>query len=174
MRDFYNQHGIIHQRRCAYTPKQNSVVERKHQHIFIMARSLKFQATLPLPFWSDCILTAVHLINRILKPLLQNKSPYELFFNKLPDYDHLKTFGCLAYVSTYSHTRNKFSPRSTQCNFLGYPIGIKRYKYLDPLTNKFLISCHVLFMKISFLLNSLLLTSILMIYLSWFFQILQH
>lgn len=110
-----------------------------------MARSLKFQATLPLPFWSDCILTTVHLINRIPKPLLQNKSPYELFFNKLPDYDHLKTFGCLAYVSTYSHTRNKLSPRSTQCNFLGYPTDIKGYKYLDPVINKFLISRHVIF-----------------------------
>ena len=55
MRTFYEEHGMVHETSC---------VERKHRHILEVARALRFQASLPIKFWGECVLTVVYLINR--------------------------------------------------------------------------------------------------------------
>ena len=89
MKDFFLNNGVEFQRSCVYTPQQNGVVERKHRYILNIARALRFQSNLPLFFLGECVLTAVYLINILPTPLLNQKSPFELLYNKPPIYSHL-------------------------------------------------------------------------------------
>lgn len=76
---------------------------------------------------------------------MNQKSPFELLFHKLPSFSHLRVFDCLCFVSTPSVHRLKFDPKADPCVFLGYPFNIKGYKVLNLHTRKVSISRDVVF-----------------------------
>lgn len=115
---YYDSKGILHQRRCVYTPQQNVRVERRHQHILNISRALMFQSGLPKKYWSYSVLHVVFLMNCIPTNLLNNKSSYEVMHGSVPDLSLLKVFGCLSYASTLPNNRHKFDASSTQVCFL--------------------------------------------------------
>jgi hypothetical protein len=83
-------------------------------------------------------LSAAYLINHIPTPFLSNKSPHELLFSTSPSYSHIRIFGCLAYISTLSRNRTKFDSLAIPYVFIGYPFGIKGYKFFN-LHTKFIV-----------------------------------
>lgn len=127
-------------------PQQNGLVERKHRHILNIARAIKFQASIPDPYWGDCVILihAAYLINGIPTPLLNNQTPFEVIFHKSPSFDHIRIFGWLCYASNLKPT-DKFDVRANPCVFLGYPLHQKGYKLLDITTNQFVVSRDVIF-----------------------------
>lgn len=138
--------GIIHQKSCIETPQQNGVVERKHQHILNVARTLLFHSSIPLNMWNFCIQHAIHLINRLPTPLLQLKSPYELLHKHPPILIHLKAFGCLSYATSLQAHRTKFAPRARKAVFLGFKEGIKGYILYNLQHHNIFVSRHVVFL----------------------------
>ncbi|KAK9129540.1 hypothetical protein Sjap_010027 [Stephania japonica] len=145
MPNFYSEKGIIHQKSCVYTPKQNSKVESKHQHILNVARALSFQAKLPHSFWADCVAHVVHLINIVPSPIIHNRTPFKLLYNKPPNFTSLKVFGCLSFASSYPVSRNKLDQRARKCIFLGFGAGIKGYKLYDLNNYQIFFSRNVIF-----------------------------
>ncbi|KAK9667362.1 hypothetical protein RND81_14G250800 [Saponaria officinalis] len=127
----FTQKGILHQRSLVGKPQQNGRVERKHMHLLETARALRIHAHLPIKFWSDCILTATHLVNKMPTPILQWKSPHEILFGEAPNYADLRVFGSLCFAKPGPVQRDKFAQRSRRCIFIGYPFGQKGYKVYD-------------------------------------------
>ena len=74
LKEIYASKGILHQRSCVETPQQNGRVERKHQHILNVARTLMFQSHILNNFWSYASNHAVYLINRVPSPIIRNKT----------------------------------------------------------------------------------------------------
>lgn len=96
---FYAAEGIVHQKTCVYTPQQNGVIEKKHQHILNVSKALKYQSSLPLSYWVYCLKHATTLISITHSPLPKNKTLFELPYSTKPNYSNLKVFGCLFQIS---------------------------------------------------------------------------
>jgi transposase InsO family protein len=63
--ELFKSKGILHQTTCINIPEQNDVSERKNRHVLNVTRSLLFQNNVPKIYWSDAVLTATYLINRL-------------------------------------------------------------------------------------------------------------
>ena len=147
---FFPNCGITHRVSCPHTHQQNGAVERKHRHIVETGLALLSHASIPLRFWDDAFQTTCYLINRLPQPLLKNISPFEKLFHTTPEYNFLKTFGCVCWPNLRPYNSHKLQPRSTQCIFLGYSISHKGYKCFHIPTARTYISRDVIFLETQF------------------------
>src|ERR1044072_1896389 len=112
--------GVVHRIICPHTHHQNGTVERKHRHLVETGLTLLAHAQLPLCFWDYAFLTAAYLINRMPTPVLSQKSPFQVLYDKIPDYKFLKVFGCACFPFLRPYNKHKVSYHSRECIFLGY------------------------------------------------------
>ncbi|XP_037826345.1 uncharacterized protein LOC119614277 [Lucilia sericata] len=61
-----------------------------------MARSMMVHAGVNEYLWAEAVNTAAYIRNRCPSRQLENKTPYEMWFGRKPNVDHLKTFGSYA------------------------------------------------------------------------------
>ena len=132
------------------TPQQNGRVERKHRHLLNVARSLMFQAKMPIKFWEEAVLTVAHVINLTPTRILKGKCPHEVLFGFTPSYSKLRVFGSLCFAHKQLRDKNKFVPRSRKCVFVGYPFGKKGWKLYDLETGEVFVSRDVVFREEKF------------------------
>ncbi|CAM8886686.1 unnamed protein product [Rhodiola kirilowii] len=144
---FLQSQGCMQQTSCTYSPQQNGIVERKHRHLLEVARALKLQSKVPDFLWGDCVLTATYIINRLPSTVLKGQIPFEVLFKRKPDYQHMKVFGCLCYMTNISPNKSKFDIRAVSCIFLGYAFNQKGYKVFDPKEGVIYVSRDVKFVE---------------------------
>lgn len=104
-----------------------------------------FQANLPYIFCAGALSTTCYLINKLPTPKLNNQSPYQLLYQKPPQYHHLKIFGCLYFSWLKLYAQHKLSTRSTNCIVIGYAPYQKGYICFDPITKQTYSSRYVIF-----------------------------
>lgn len=63
LKEYFLQHGLLHETSCSGTPQQKGVAKKKNGHILETAWSLLFENNVPHRFWDNAVATAVHLIN---------------------------------------------------------------------------------------------------------------
>jgi len=149
---FLHQHGIHHSLICPYTHEQNGSVEHKHHHIVDMGLTLLVIVSLPLRLWVEAFIAFVHIINVLPTQVLSGNNPYHLLFQRQPDYNKFKNFGCACYPSLRPYNKLKFAFRSSCYLFLGYSIQHAGYICLTP-KGKTIISQHVIFNESVFAYN---------------------
>ena len=78
------------------TQDQNGGAERSGGVIKEKARAMR--GKLPTNLWREIVKAAVYLDARTPKQRLGWKTPYETFYGHKPVQDHLRVFGCKAFV----------------------------------------------------------------------------
>ncbi|GMI93102.1 hypothetical protein HRI_002979500 [Hibiscus trionum] len=61
-------------------------------------RCLLSDAKLPRSFWAEALNTVTHVINLSPSVPLRGDVPDRVWFGKYVSYDHLRVFGCKAFV----------------------------------------------------------------------------
>ena len=103
------------------TPQQNGVAELFNRTIVEMGRCLLIQAKLSKKYWVRALDNATYIRNLIVSANSnKGKSPFELFTRKTARRNHLRVFGCTAYVKKRKVNLRKLDSRSVKANFIGY------------------------------------------------------
>ncbi|GJY37099.1 putative RNA-directed DNA polymerase [Tanacetum coccineum] len=129
--------------------EQNGIAEKKHRHLLNVARSLLFQGGIPLRFWTECVLTATYLINRLPSSVLNGKSLFEMIYNTKPNLSKLRVFGCLCFA-TVLNNHDKLGSRSEKCVMMGYSSVKKGYRLYSLDKHQFIYSRDVKFFETVF------------------------
>nr|GFA22096.1 retrotransposon protein, putative, Ty1-copia subclass [Tanacetum cinerariifolium] len=141
--DDYSRYGYVyllkhkHELTPPYTPQYNSVFERRNHTLLDMVRPMMYLTTLPLSFWDYALEFTSRILNMVLTKNV-DKTPYELWYGKVPTLSYLKVWGCEALVKR--DTPDKLQQRSVKCIFIGYPKEIKGYYFYFPPENKIVVT----------------------------------
>lgn len=90
-------------------------------------------------YWGEAVAMATFLQNR-LPTRTKGKTPYQLWFSRIPDLTNLKQFGCEAYAHILKEKTINLDKKAKRLIFTGYSEESKAYRLLDKSTNKIIIS----------------------------------
>ncbi|GJW99641.1 zinc finger, CCHC-type containing protein, partial [Tanacetum coccineum] len=116
---YCKENGIARQLTAPYSPQQNGVVERRNRTVLSTTRSMMKAMKLPLTFWAEAVRHAIYILNRVPTRALIDKTPYEALYNRKPNLENLRIFGCTAYAKITIPHLKKLDDRSIPLIYLG-------------------------------------------------------
>lgn len=111
---------------------QLAKVEATLRELYRAARSMLSQAHLPEEFGLYAMKAANYIRNRMAIGELE-RTPYEMQYGKEPTLNHIRVFGCVAYVKDPGEKLQKFAPRAYPVIFVGYD-NTDQYVFWNPVT----------------------------------------
>jgi hypothetical protein len=137
---------------AAYTSAQNGAAERSRGVIKNIARTLRATAKFPPFLAKECLSAAIYLDARTPKHSLAWKTHHDRFYtylafrsgvpveNRMPKQQHLKAYGCKAYVMTKAAMKNtqrlqKLKPQAW-VGFLAGDTSTNIYRIWNPVSGE--------------------------------------
>nr|GFB64090.1 zinc finger, CCHC-type [Tanacetum cinerariifolium] len=144
---YCKENGIARQLTTPYSPQQNRVVERRNRTVLSTKMSMMKAMKLPLTFWAEAVKHAIYILNRVPTRALVDKTPYEALYNRKPNLENLRIFGCTAYAKITIPHLKKLDDRSIPMIYLGVEEGSKACRLYDPKGKRNHVSRDVRFME---------------------------
>ena len=144
---YCREQGIRHQKTPPKTPQLNGLAERMNRTLVERVRCMLSDAKLSDSFWAEALNTAAYVINLSPAVALDGDVPDRVWTGKNVSYDHLRVFGCKAFVHVPKDERSKLDVKTRQCIFIGYGQDEFGYRFYDPVEKKLVRSRDVVFFE---------------------------
>ena len=143
--EYLSNCGIIHQTTCPGASEQNGLAERNNRHLLEVTRCLMMAMNVPKFLWSEAVMTAAYLINRMPSRVLNYKTPIECLTGNTTYVVPPRVFGCVCFARDHRPSVGKLDPRAVKCVFVGYSGKQKGYKCWCPSERRMFVSMDVTF-----------------------------
>src|SRR5580700_5722490 len=112
------------------------------------AQAMRLQACLPQSWWEFALEHATHVYNRTPVRRLNWLTPFESLNGEKPTVDHLRVFGCGAYVYLPEEVRpDKLAPKSELMTYLSNAPGTKGWTFMRGPNNILFTAAQAIFDK---------------------------
>ena len=143
--------GIMILQSVPYAHQQNGRAERIIRTLMEKAESMRQNACLPPSWWEFAIEHATHVYNRTPLRRLNWQTPSQLLLGERPSVNHLRVFGCGAYVFIPAEIRaNKLTPKSELMIYLGNAPAGYGFMFMRSPNNVLFYATHCVFDEILF------------------------
>ena len=125
------ENGIEVQQSIPHAHQQNGRAERLIRTLRKKAETMRLEACLPQSWWEFALDHATHVYNKTPVRRLNWQTPHQTLKGDKPYVNHLRVFGCRAYVFIPAEVRgNKLAPRSELMTYLGTHPGGKGWIFM--------------------------------------------
>ncbi|GJY41111.1 retrovirus-related pol polyprotein from transposon TNT 1-94 [Tanacetum coccineum] len=125
---FCDEKGISQNFSSPYTPKQNGVAERKNKTLTEAARTMLNGSVLSKHFLIEAVRISCYTQNRSIIVKRHDKTPYEIFRERIPDISYFCVFGCPVFIHNHKDHLGKFDANADDEYFLGYSFVSKAFR----------------------------------------------
>ena len=119
--------------------------QRLNRTVVEMTRAMLLDAKLHPKLWAEAISTAAYLRNRSPTSAMEGMTPHEAWHGRKPRVEHLRVFGCTAYVHIPKDKRGKLDSKTRKCTLLGYGSVWIGYRVFDHQTREISYSRNIKF-----------------------------
>nr|GEU70557.1 retrovirus-related Pol polyprotein from transposon TNT 1-94 [Tanacetum cinerariifolium] len=143
LESFCNEKVISQNFSSPYTPEQDGVAKRKNKTPIEAARTMLNRSVLSMNFCTEVVKINCYTQNRTIIVKRQDKTPYEIFRERIPDISHFHVFGCPVFVHNYKDHLGKFNAKANDGYFLGYSSVSKAFRIYNTRRQKIKETYHI-------------------------------
>ncbi|GJY61584.1 retrovirus-related pol polyprotein from transposon TNT 1-94 [Tanacetum coccineum] len=119
--------------------------ERKNRTLIEAAKIMLNGSVLSKHFWIEAVRIACYTKSRSIIVKRHNKTPYEIFREKIPDINYFNVFRCHVFIHNHKDHLGKFDAKADDGYFLGYSFNSKSFKVFNTRRQQIEETHHVTF-----------------------------
>ncbi|GJR20017.1 retrovirus-related pol polyprotein from transposon TNT 1-94 [Tanacetum coccineum] len=115
-----------------HSPRERpGLVERKNRTLIEAARTMLSGSVLSKHLWTEAARIACYTQNRSIIVKRHDKTPYEIFRERIPDISYFHVFGCPVFIHNRKDHLGKFDAKADDGYFLGYSFVSKAFRVFN-------------------------------------------